>query len=75
MVKRRRSKRQNEETGLAQTQHTAPPSGLNEMRSPKASGFRRRFTERTTLEGKQEQRGDRELVRQCLESGRYPEFE
>ena len=87
MARRRRPKRRKEEsrgteadkgTNAAQEQCTAPTSGLNDVLAPRVNPFTeilRRFAERVVPEGKREQREDLWVVAQCLETGKYPDFE
>ena len=59
---------------MAQTQHTAPTSGLNDVRLPEASGLRRRFPGHAVAEVKRDQQDNLEIVRRCLKTRKYPEF-
>ena len=65
---------------LAQAQCMAPTSGLNDGLASKANAFkgtwqRQQFTEHVATEGKREQREGLRIVRQCLDTRKYLDFE
>ena len=81
MAGRRRPKRQkgkakkaraDQEDDRVPAEHTAPTSGLNDVCFARGRRF---IEELVAAQGELEQRDDIAVVRQCLRTSKYPEFE